>query len=535
MSQKFFLFKRKDPSISGGTVFSDNGKGISVISFPARNLAYMAANRGNITMYFNDSAPFEENSLTLAGESFEKTSVTVSCDTGEEADLMEEIINFINRDATKNIMKFDATGVENTFGAKTSKPTIDARVRARPVERGLVGTESTITGLDADALVGATGAINTQIDFIRAENKPAYDIGGEQISVSEGSSVTSGISNRGIGTTGAGITYSDVICKEDPTVCKTKTFGFDSANTLTTQDLVANGTSLSYLSGTPPLNVSAEESDTTNTIVVRDGSQVTNDVVIPRFELTTDGSGNITVFDVTYGGGDLQVGDEIRAYFSDSNVFINFTITDEIGRGSTSSFVGINFGITAALYPVNTPLQPWSAHTAYMVVVRPNGALLNPIYANNITPTSSTATFTPCMGPFPFNSKEDELNINYNSEKSYTNPIYSSIFRPTESFSKFIRKGSDVETPENNMIVLVVRRDNANNLYVYDKYGELIATKEASIQTSGDLFFSKVGLVLPADLSQPQLRIARFGIVAKDIGDLACRNIATQLYDKYKA
>jgi hypothetical protein len=42
-------------------------------------------------------------------------------------------------------------------------------------------------------------------------------------------------------------------------------------------------------------------------------------------------------------------------------------------------------------------------------------------------------------------------------------------------------------------------------------------------------------MVLPFDLSTPQLRIARFGVVAKDIGDLASRNIATQLFDKYKA
>jgi len=251
--------------------------------------------------------------------------------------------------------------------------------------------------------------------------------------------------------------------------------------------------------------------------------------------LTTDGSGNITVFDVVYGGGDLQVGDVIDAAFTTSSVIIRFTITDEIGSGSIYSFSGINLNISAALYPIYTPAQPWGAHTTYMVLVRPNGALLNPVHATNLTPSSPTATFTPCMGPFPFNSKEDELNVNYNSEESYTNSIYSSVLKPTESFSKFTKKGSAIETPENNMIVLVVRRDNANNVYVYDKYGELIATKEASIQTSGDLFFSRVGMVLPFDLSTPQLRIARFGVVAKDIGDLASRNIATQLFDKYKA
>lgn len=533
MAQKFFLFKRKDPSVSGGTVFSDNGKGISVISFPASNLAYMAASKGFITMYFNDSSPFEENSFSVAGESFEKTSITVSCESGKEADLMEDIINFINRDTTKNVMKFDATGVENTFGVKTAKPIIDAKVRARPVERGLVGTESTVTGLDADALVGATGAINTQIDFIKTENKPAYDIGGEQISVGDGIDVTSGISNRGIGTHGT-ISYSNIICKETPWICKTKTFGFDNSNTLILQDLVSNGTSLSYV-GSPVLNVSEEESDATATVINRGGGNISNDVSIPRFKLTTDGSGNITVFDVVYGGGGLQVGDVISAAFTTSVTAISFTITNEIGGGSISVFSGIDFDINSTSYVLKTPVQPWNAHTTYMVLVRPNGSLLNPIYATSITPNSASATFTPCMGPFPFSSKEDELNVNYNSENSYTNAIYSSVFKPTESFSKFRRKNSAVETPENNMIVLVVRRDNANNVYVYDKYGELVATKEASGQTSGDLFFSKLGMVLPYETGVPQLRIARFGIVAKDIGDLACRNIATQLYDKYKA
>ena len=91
-------------------MFSDNGKGISAITLQANNLAYMAADKGSITMYFNASAPFEENSLTLAGESFEKTSIRVTCEIGREVELMEAIIDFMNRDKTKNVMKFDAIG-----------------------------------------------------------------------------------------------------------------------------------------------------------------------------------------------------------------------------------------------------------------------------------------------------------------------------------------------------------------------------------------------------------------------------------------
>ena len=77
MAEKFFLFKRKDPSISGGALFSDNGKGISVVSLPAKNVAYMTATKGGVTIFFNNSSPFEESNLTTIGESFEKTSVSV--------------------------------------------------------------------------------------------------------------------------------------------------------------------------------------------------------------------------------------------------------------------------------------------------------------------------------------------------------------------------------------------------------------------------------------------------------------------------
>ena len=65
MAEKFFLFKRKDPAISGGSLFSDSGKGISVVSIPAKSLAYMTATDGGITFFFNDVE------VTSAAESVE--------------------------------------------------------------------------------------------------------------------------------------------------------------------------------------------------------------------------------------------------------------------------------------------------------------------------------------------------------------------------------------------------------------------------------------------------------------------------------
>lgn len=534
MAEKFFLFKRKDPSLSGGSVFSDNGKGISVISIPSKNLAYMAASKGNITMYFNDSAPFEENRLTLDGESFEKTSVTVSCEIGGESNLMEEIINFINRETVKSIMKFDATGFENTFGPKTSKPSIDAKVRARPVERGLVGTESTTVGLDADALVGATGAIDTQIDFIKPNNKPVFDVGGEQISVlvTDGNSVTSGLSNRGTETGYQSFTYTNIICKESPSVCKTKTLGFDTTESLKIQD-IAPIVSITESNVDQGLDRNASSF----VIVTRGSSNISNDVALPRFAVSKSATAStVDSVDVTYGGSGIKVDDVIRVYISDDDDgYVEFTVTSDLLGGGSASRSGLFFdNFIYQNYTLDTP-QPYANHTIYMVLVRPNGALLNPVYSNKPDTSSPPDDFTYCMGPFPVDSKGDEFQFNYNENGDIFSKVKSGITKSNEPISNFYKTGSRAENSEDNLIVLVIRRDPEKNITVYDKFGEIIAEKPASDSTSGDFFFSRIGMVVPFEQSKPQLRIARFGVVAKSLDDFVCRSIATQLYNKYKA
>ena len=217
MAEKFFLFKRKDPAISGGSLFSDSGKGISVVSIPAKSLAYMTATDGGITFFFNDASPFEENNLTVDGQSFEKTSVFVSCESGKEAELMENVISFINREGTKSVMKFDATGQENTFGKKTATPVIDARVRSLPVKRNLTGTQAVARENDPATVIGNTvngRGINTQIDFFEVANKPVFDIGAEQLSTSfvDGSDVTTGLTNRGSGSTYRAFSFNKMKC-----------------------------------------------------------------------------------------------------------------------------------------------------------------------------------------------------------------------------------------------------------------------------------------------------------------------------------
>lgn len=533
MAQKFFLFKRKDPAVSGGAVFSDNGKGISVISIPSTSLAYMAASKGAITMFFNNSAPFEENSLITNGESFEKTSVTVSCEVGEEAQLMEDIINFINRDTAKNVMKFDATGSENTFGEKSAQLVIDTKVRARPVERGVVGDDAIVTGLDADALVGATGAINTQIDFIKTTNKPVFDIGGEQIasSVSDGASVTSLTGdNRGTETQFGSFTFTNVICKESLDVCKTKTIGFDVSESLKIADLVGGPT----LTET---NLDASQSNvkSSGVNITRNSNNISSEVSLPRFELTTDSSGNAIALDVVYGGSGIKAGDVILITFvNDTNGSIQFTVRSEDIGGGLTTRSGVFFDRDYyENFLLDTP-QPYETHTIYMVLVRPNGALLNPVYSSK--PTSSPPDdFTFCMGPFPVDTKENEFQFNLNAKDQIFEEIKSGITRSTETFSKFIKVGAQEESPEDNLIVLVINKDPQKNITVYDKFGEIIAVKERGTETDGSFFLSRVGMVTKFEQGVPQLRVARFGVVPKSLDDFTCRSIATQLYSKYKA
>jgi len=170
-----------------------------------------------------------------------------------------------------------------------------------------------------------------------------------------------------------------------------------------------------------------------------------------------------------------------------------------------------------------------------MVLVRPNGALLNPVYSGILsTSNSNTDVFSPCMGPFEPESRETKFELNYN--ESNENPLLGKRalkLDATETVSNFRKKNSQTENPEDNLVVLVVRRDINNNIFIYDKNGEVVAEKEASEETDGFLFLRSVGMVLPFEANQPQLRVARFGFTNKDIGDDTCRSIATQLKDKY--
>jgi hypothetical protein len=112
--RKFFLFRREPDTIGSGATASNTGVGISTISIPADNLAYMTTKPKGLVITFNQSSAFESSFLN-PGESIPKTTVEVGCAEGQEAALMESVLNFISSDSKKNVMRFDAVNKNSTF------------------------------------------------------------------------------------------------------------------------------------------------------------------------------------------------------------------------------------------------------------------------------------------------------------------------------------------------------------------------------------------------------------------------------------
>tara|TARA_B100001093_G_C26857901_1_gene1028352 strand:- start:4043 stop:5344 length:1302 start_codon:yes stop_codon:yes gene_type:complete len=113
MDRKFFFFRR-EPESETSSSFSDTGVGLSTIAIPSENLTFITTAKKKVVFTFKDCNGFDESNL-IQGESVPKATITISCKEGEEANLIESVINFMSRDTPKNIMKFDVVNNESTF------------------------------------------------------------------------------------------------------------------------------------------------------------------------------------------------------------------------------------------------------------------------------------------------------------------------------------------------------------------------------------------------------------------------------------
>ena len=124
--KKFFLFRREE--INKASVHSsDMGEGLSVFAVPTDNVSFLTAVKGFVNITFNGSGMYEDVGL-FSGESIEKTNVSVSCTEGQEMAFIENIINFISRDTTEQVMKFDVVEKSSTFKKSTVLNKSDVRI-----------------------------------------------------------------------------------------------------------------------------------------------------------------------------------------------------------------------------------------------------------------------------------------------------------------------------------------------------------------------------------------------------------------------
>jgi len=197
--KKFFLFKRKDVNLAS-TSTSDNGEGLDILAISVDQVAFMTASLGRVNIVFNDAAIYEESNL-LDGESFKKTSVTVACEVGGEAALIDAILGFISSDRVKtNVMRFDAVeGKTNVKEAKIGVFTdVVSEVRQLPVVRNTqnVSKNTFIGGTDGTAF--GTSNVIGDIDFGEG-NVPVIDY--IETNITESGGNATGWTNAGSGST----------------------------------------------------------------------------------------------------------------------------------------------------------------------------------------------------------------------------------------------------------------------------------------------------------------------------------------------
>ena len=177
-----------------------------------------------------------------------------------------------------------------------------------------------------------------------------------------------------------------------------------------------------------------------------------------------------------------------------------------------------------------------------MTVIVPDDSLFNPLYGANTDEADFLSRGKTTQGPFPIESLGNQFQLNHGGyDRSNNDANNTSIAFPSknitpkkDSFS-YKRSFNEELTSEKNLFSFVIRRNKNNDISIYDRSGELISFKESADDTNGVLDVRVLGLLYPSDISQPQPRIARFGIINKDIGDDHSRNVAIQLNNKYKA
>jgi|11BtaG_2_1085332.scaffolds.fasta_scaffold00250_10 hypothetical protein len=201
--EKFFLFRKEEINDNSARA-SDTGVGLSVLAIPTKHVSFITAQKGAVIITFNDASLYEHIEL-FDSEAIEKTSVTISCNTGEEFGLLENIISFMSS-SNKSTIKFDVVEENSTFkkAVLSSSQDIEAKIKVNPIQRT---TGKISNGSQATEFQGTLGEI------FFGESLPALDFNHEGLAgYADGDEITAW-ANAGTG----GSTYSIAANVGDPT------------------------------------------------------------------------------------------------------------------------------------------------------------------------------------------------------------------------------------------------------------------------------------------------------------------------------
>lgn len=101
---KFFLFHKEEVGDSSTTA-SDTGVGVSISAIPASSVSYISSVKGSVEIIFNNTGVYDFLN-TVENEGVKKTQVSIECEPGDEAQLINDILNFIGK-SSDTVMRFD--------------------------------------------------------------------------------------------------------------------------------------------------------------------------------------------------------------------------------------------------------------------------------------------------------------------------------------------------------------------------------------------------------------------------------------------
>ena len=109
---------------------ADNGADLDLAAFPAKNITSMAAENngsGLVYVYFKNGTKHEDG-VAVGGsviESMEQAFVRITCTSGKEAAVMEDLWSAMNSVSAGPVLKFDAVNsvypIENVTGLQVRR------------------------------------------------------------------------------------------------------------------------------------------------------------------------------------------------------------------------------------------------------------------------------------------------------------------------------------------------------------------------------------------------------------------------------